>query len=787
VSTTFNLTPGADTINTPDTGSTVNGTSTTLNPGDRLIGGAGVDVLALSDPGGLFHVDQLAAFSGFERIDFSSNGLLFLGSQPIEVDMLGSGSIWVEPTTTWNGADVIKGTGAFLSFVSGQTPLSYDLTSNGFFNVLLLSADSNFTFKINSQDAAGILSFDGTGANDHLVTSDLSLDLEQTAVGGFRVESTNQSGTTFIVKDVGTALQVDGGPGQDTLIAQGFTLTADQRTAIFSATSIETIFDQSGTYSSPAGLIKTTAGDDTIVTPDSGATVYVTSDTLTAGDRLTGGAGIDVLELVGSGTFRLDDLAAFTGFEKIVATGFTVLTLGSQSIEVDSPAAAEIHVLTAANWNGTDSINGGTGPGTGTSVQFFNPGAATITYDLTSNTFSHVQIVEALSGGVTLKINNSDTAGISEFIGFGPNDRLVTSDSSLDLSHSPDINGTFRISSTNQSGTTFTVSDLATAQAIDGGPGHDTLVAEGFTFNADQRQSIFSTSSIETIIDQSGTYDLPVVTASDFTATHGQNIAASALFSASDPDGDTITRYQLLDSTNASDSGHWVVGGQAQGANQTIDITAAQLSSTTFQSGSGSDDLQVRAFDGTAWGAWKEFHVNAPLDDPRTTHTYDANGNIATTTTHAADGNTYYTDFNLQHLQNWQYAVSTYDSTGALTFTTIKESDGTGFVTTYDPHHTQNWAYAVSTYDSLGALTFTTIKENGGPTLVTTYDPHGLRGWRDAITGYDAAGNIAYVTTQKLDGTQEYLVYDHPGHVNAYTVYDYDAANHIVGTHHYLL
>ena len=57
-----------------------------------------------------------------------------------------------------------------------------------------------------------------------------------------------------------------------------------------------------------------------------------------------------------------------------------------------------------------------------------------------------------------------------------------------------------------------------------------------------------------------------------------------------------------------------MVGGVAQGTDQHIDVTAAQLSSTTFQSGSGSDDLWVRAFDGIGWGVWKEFHVNAPLN-----------------------------------------------------------------------------------------------------------------------------------------------------------------------------
>jgi hypothetical protein len=108
---------------------------------------------------------------------------------------------------------------------------------------------------------------------------------------------------------------------------------------------------------------------------------------------------------------------------------------------------------------------------------------------------------------------------------------------------------------------------------------------------------------------------LPVVAGSDFTATHNQNIATSSLFSVSDADGDAITQYQLWDSTSDPTSGHWVVDGAARGANVAIDVTAAQLASTTFQSGSGSDDLWVRANDGFVWGAWKEFHVNAPIDN----------------------------------------------------------------------------------------------------------------------------------------------------------------------------
>ena len=103
---------------------------------------------------------------------------------------------------------------------------------------------------------AGIQSFAAFGLNDQLVTNGSTLDLSHTTVSGFRVTSTNGLGTTFTVADLGTAFQIDGGPGHDTLNAQNLTLTADQRTAVFGTSSIETIIDQTGTY---AALGDTTA------------------------------------------------------------------------------------------------------------------------------------------------------------------------------------------------------------------------------------------------------------------------------------------------------------------------------------------------------------------------------------------------------------------------------------------------------------------------------------------------------------------------------------------------
>ncbi len=70
--------------------------------------------------------------------------------------------------------------------------------------------------------------------------------------GGGTLSSTNATGTTFTVADVGTGLHVIGGAGTDTLVLQGQSFTAGQRAAIFGLGSVEAIVDASGSYVNPA-------------------------------------------------------------------------------------------------------------------------------------------------------------------------------------------------------------------------------------------------------------------------------------------------------------------------------------------------------------------------------------------------------------------------------------------------------------------------------------------------------------------------------------------------------
>jgi Ca2+-binding RTX toxin-like protein len=103
----------------------------------------------------------------------------------------------------------------------------------------------------------------------------------------------------------------------------------------------------------------------------------------------------------------------------------------------------------------------------------------------------------------------------------------------------------------------------------------------------------------------------PEVSASTSTVLLDQAVDAGTLFSATDADGDTITQYELWDST--AGNGHFTVDGVEQGVNVAIGVTAAQLADTQFvaSSDTGSDTVWARAYDGMAWSSWQSWTMNS--------------------------------------------------------------------------------------------------------------------------------------------------------------------------------
>jgi hypothetical protein len=101
-------------------------------------------------------------------------------------------------------------------------------------------------------------------------------------------------------------------------------------------------------------------------------------------------------------------------------------------------------------------------------------------------------------------------------------------------------------------------------------------------------------------------------TAASQTLAHGvTSVAASSLFTKSDGDGDTITKYGLWDTEG---NGHWVVNGVAQATNAEIIVAATDLANTFYVPGATgtTDHLYARAYDGTLWSpSWAGFTVTA--------------------------------------------------------------------------------------------------------------------------------------------------------------------------------
>jgi hypothetical protein len=105
----------------------------------------------------------------------------------------------------------------------------------------------------------------------------------------------------------------------------------------------------------------------------------------------------------------------------------------------------------------------------------------------------------------------------------------------------------------------------------------------------------------------------PTVSVANVSAAHGQSFAAADLFSASDADGDSISKYAFWNS--GTGGGQFMLDGAVQRSGQEIDVSAAQLSQLSYQSGSGADTLWARVNDGTQWSNWSgSFTVTAPID-----------------------------------------------------------------------------------------------------------------------------------------------------------------------------
>ncbi len=97
----------------------------------------------------------------------------------------------------------------------------------------------------------------------------------------------------------------------------------------------------------------------------------------------------------------------------------------------------------------------------------------------------------------------------------------------------------------------------------------------------------------------------------------------------SDPEGDPITKYELIDRGTDSNSAYlWTPGNHHVAANTVLDVDAADLGNLWVQGGTvnASETMSVRAFDGTQWGAWTDITITTINFPPVVTQTATADG-----------------------------------------------------------------------------------------------------------------------------------------------------------------
>ena len=282
-----------------------------------------------------------------------------------------------------------------------------------------------------------------------------------------------------------------------------------------------------------------TTGTDIVAASIDNTQILGFAATLNPADSLDGGAGTDSLVLYGSGTFNLRTLAGYAGMEQVQLVNFTgtqaelylrdnttteVTSIGSGATLVHLQGTALASNLiggdgsnvyyfeTAGSASGVQSINGGAGFDT---LDFR---LANTTFDLQSPTVTNVEQFSLNASNVTLLVDADAIASVTYMNG-SAGSRLVTAGTALDLSNKSV--STLTVQSTNATGTVFTLNNSTTAFQVFGGPGSDTIQTSSFAFTAAQRDAIFATASIETIIDTGGTWLAPPLAVNTYKLTAG--------------------------------------------------------------------------------------------------------------------------------------------------------------------------------------------------------------------------------------------------------------------------
>jgi hypothetical protein len=421
----------------------------------------------------------------------------------------------------------------------------------------------------------------------HTVTLTLNLNSAVTVTGGT---------PTLTLNDGGIATYT-GGTGSNAL-SFSYTVRAGQNTAALAATAVNlngaTVKDGSGNAANflLTGLTQSGPQIDTATPVISSIAESPSSGDLNAGKivtyTLTMSEAVTVNTTGGSPTLTLNTggTATYTGGSGTGALTFSYTVLAGQNTPDLMVSAVNLNGATlrdgagnAANLSLTGLIQGSpqidTTPPSVTQVIASPANGTEFPGNTVTFTLAFGEAV-TVTGTPTLTLNDGGTA--TYLAGTGTNALTFTY--------------TVGLSDATGSALAITQANLPNGATITDGAGNAANLSGALT--------TFPNLAIG--VDQA-----PVMTTSTQYMMRNQTIAASSLFTATDPDGNPVKTYALKDPTGF---GHFVVNGVIQASNTEIDLTATQLAQTTYISGTGSEQLSVRASDGILWSAWQTVSVN---------------------------------------------------------------------------------------------------------------------------------------------------------------------------------
>ncbi len=455
-----------------------------------------VEILKASVSGTTFTVDQDDLLSGGSVIGSTGTDTLAVGGTQIDLSSTALSSVEILKASTTantvflvNQADLaigstVEGNAGIDTLSSTATVLDLTKLTLSSVEVIATAATTATSFLVAAGDLASGGSVVGNAGSDTLSVNSTSYNLQSTTLSSVEIlKATATAATLFTVDadDLVLGGSVVGSAGKDTLSLTG------------------TDFDLRSTTLSSVEILKTSTSADTTFTVDqadllsagsvvgSSGTDTLTVNALVADLSSTTLSSVEILKATATGatSFIVDQNDLLAQGSVVGAGGDDTLTAKGIALNLTSTTLTSVEVLKAGFAAATtftvdqsDLASGGSVVG--------NTGADTLViastdYDLSSTTFSSVEILKAGDdGSTTFTLNQSHLAKNGLIYGSSGTDTLLTTGTTLDLSSTTLFSVETLKAGTNDA-TVFTVdqADLVKDASIQGGAGDDTLVAKG--------------------------------------------------------------------------------------------------------------------------------------------------------------------------------------------------------------------------------------------------------------------------------------------------------------------